>query len=316
MPRKPRIEFPGAFYHVISRGNNRREIFHQKDDYKEFIHSLEISQERYPFLLYAYKLMPNHFHLLVETKMDNLSIIMQSVLSRYARYYNIKYKKVGHVFQGRYKAILCQKESYLLELVRYIHLNCVRARLVEEPSKWLWSSHRIYLGLEKGALVSEKEVLQFFGKNINVARKKYAEFIWEGVSQKSKKELYSLERFPVLGDEKFLDTIGKGKKEIRRRSEVRLRISLEDLIKVVAEATAIEKDKITGSSETRESSFARDMFSYVARHYCNQKVSTIAYFLHRSISTITMSLRRTESRLKTNAKYKQAIIKTLKEQKE
>jgi len=309
MPRKPRIEYSGAFYHVISRGNNRKEVFHREDDYKEFLRCLEITLERYPFILYAYQLMPNHFHLLLETKEDKLSTIMQSLLTRYARYFNVKYKRVGHVFQNRYKAILCQKESYLLELVRYIHLNCVRASLVEKPSQWLWSSHRLYLGLEKNPLLFEQEVLEFFNKNINVAREKYAQFVREGLKEKSKKELYPPEKFPLLGDEKFLEMTGKKKKELRRRPEVSLRIGLEDLIKVVANGIDIDKNKITGSQETRECSFARDIFSYLARNYCNQKVSHIAYFLHRSPSTITMSLRRTESRLKKDDRYKSAITK-------
>ncbi|MEW6558252.1 MAG: transposase [Elusimicrobiota bacterium] len=307
MPRKPRIEYSGAFYHVISRGNNRKVIFHKRDDYKEFLKCLEITRQRYPYILYAYKLMPNHFHLLIETKGDKLSVIMQSMLTRYARYFNIKYKKVGHLFQGRYKAILCQKENYLLELIRYIHLNCIRAGLVKSPSQWLWSSHRVYLGLERNPIVDDRKVLEFFDRDINNARKKYAEFIREGITLKSRKELYPPERFPVLGNEKFLEKIGKEEKELRRRFDVTFRVGLENLIKVVANVTGIHKDKISGSQQTRECSFARDIFSYIARNYCKQKVSKIACFLHRSISTITMSLRRTESRLNANSRYKSVI---------
>ena len=167
MPRKPRIEYNGAMYHVISRGNNRKQLFFVEADYKEFLRCINITQKRYPFILYAYQLMPNHIHLLVETKENKLSEIMQSILTRYARYFNKKYKMVGHLFQGRYKAILCQKEDYLLELIRYIHLNCVRAKLAGDPAQWIWSSHKVYLGLEKSPLISEQEVLGLFNKNIN-----------------------------------------------------------------------------------------------------------------------------------------------------
>jgi len=143
MPRKPRVEFPGAFYHVLSRGNNRQEIFLNSSDYQDFLTCLRIIQERYPFTLYAYVLLPNHFHLLLETKEVTLSRIMLSLLTRYVKLFNQRYRRVGHLFQGRYKAILCQKDAYLLELVRYLHLNPVRAKLVNSPSEWFWSSHRV-----------------------------------------------------------------------------------------------------------------------------------------------------------------------------
>ena len=128
MARKPRIEFPGAFYHIIVRGNNRQKIFADDEDYKYFLGRLNHYKERFKFVLFAYVLMPNHIHLLLETGEVPLSRIMQSLQFTYTQKFNRRHKKVGHLFQGRYKAILCQKESYLLELIRYIVLNPVRAR--------------------------------------------------------------------------------------------------------------------------------------------------------------------------------------------
>ncbi len=152
MPRPPRVEFEGALYHVITRGNNRQAIFKDEADYRTFLGLLERGKQKHPFYLYAYVLMPNHVHLLLERQTDSLSRIMQRLLTGYAQYWNRKYRKVGHVFQGRYKAILCQKDAYLSELVRYIHLNPVRAKMVRRPEDYVWSSHRAYLGLGAGAV--------------------------------------------------------------------------------------------------------------------------------------------------------------------
>lgn len=159
MARKPRIHFPGALYHVISRGNQRQDIFLDDKDLKTFLAYLSEYKTRYPFHLYAYSLMKNHFHLLLEVEGTPLGKIMQSLLFRYTRYFNKRYGKVGHLFQGRYKAILCDKDAYLVELVRYIHLNPVRAKVVTDPEKYLWTSHLGYLGKVKDGFIEEDFVL-------------------------------------------------------------------------------------------------------------------------------------------------------------
>jgi REP element-mobilizing transposase RayT len=123
MARKPRIHFPGALYHVITRGNRRQGIFQDEKDLEQFLTYLSNCKNRFPFCLYAYALMQNHLHFLIEVGEIPLSRIMQSLLFGYAHYFNRRYREVGHLFQGRYKAILCDKDAYLLELVRYIHLN-------------------------------------------------------------------------------------------------------------------------------------------------------------------------------------------------
>ena len=146
MARKPRVEYPGAFYHVMTRGNRKEAIFKDDKDRLRFLRKVLEYKERYGFILYAYILMKNHIHLLIETRDAALSKIMQGLLQSYTQWYNGKYRTVGHLFQGRYKSILCDKKVYLLNLIRYIHLNCVRAGLVRDPGEYKWSSHRIYLG--------------------------------------------------------------------------------------------------------------------------------------------------------------------------
>src|SRR5208337_2606050 len=150
MARPPRLEFPGAFYHIIVRGNHRQDIFLNEQDRLEYLSRVSHYKEKTGFILYAYVLMSNHVHLLIETPKSPVSKIMQLINFTYTHYFNRKYGKVGHLFQGRYKAILCDRDEYLLGLVRYIHLNPVRANIVSLPHEHLWSSHSEYLGLKKG----------------------------------------------------------------------------------------------------------------------------------------------------------------------
>jgi REP element-mobilizing transposase RayT len=145
MARKPRIEYEGAFYHVITRGNQKQKIFKDPLDYRKFLEILVSYKQRYHFYLYAYVLMSNHIHLLIETTDVPLSKIFQGVNQRYTMYYNRRYKTVGHLFQGRYKAILCDRDRYLLALLKYIHYNPLRAKIVESIDKYPWSSCRAYL---------------------------------------------------------------------------------------------------------------------------------------------------------------------------
>jgi len=145
MARRPRLEFEGAFYHVLTRGNQKRETFRDKTDYRKFLRILGDYKNRYPFSLYGYVLMPNHVHLLVETGKTPLSKILQGINQRYTMYFNWKYETVGHLFQGRYKAILCNKEEYLLNLIKYVHNNPVRSKLVKDADEYPWSSHRLFL---------------------------------------------------------------------------------------------------------------------------------------------------------------------------
>jgi putative transposase len=180
MARKPRIHFPGAFYHVIARGNRGQKLFIDDQDYQRYLKFLDEYKERYRFLLYAYILMPNHIHLLIEVAEAPLSRIMQPLQFRYTRNFNIKYKKWGHLFQGRYKAILCQKDSYFLELSAYIHLSAVRAGLAQDPLEYPWSSYRFYVkGREEGFVDRDFLLAQFSG-NKAIARRAYAHFAYSG----------------------------------------------------------------------------------------------------------------------------------------
>jgi REP element-mobilizing transposase RayT len=206
MARKARAEVEGGLYHVITRGNNRRPIFNAPADYEKFLALLALQKRKLPFFLYAYCLMTNHVHLLIERQADTIGRIMHRVLTGYSQYYNRRYHRVGHLLQGRHKSILCQSERYLAELVRYIHLNPVRAKLVRRPEQYKYSGHGAYLGMEAVGIVDVEPVLRHFGAKKELARKAYRQFIAAGMKLGRQAELYAAEGGRILGSEEFVDT--------------------------------------------------------------------------------------------------------------
>lgn len=162
MARKKRVWYPGAQYHVMTRGNRRTNIFKTTDDFHEYLMILFDTKLKYPFKLYAYCLMDNHIHLHIKTEKVKLSRIMQQVNTMYSRYFNEEYNLVGHTFQGRYVAELIETDAYMLQTNRYIHNNPVKAKIVKYPQDYKWSSYPSYVYGIDGHLVDHKEFLQRF----------------------------------------------------------------------------------------------------------------------------------------------------------
>lgn len=180
MTRKSRIHYPGAVYHAILRGNNKQTIFFSDEDRTQFCLFLQETIEQYDCRIHGFCLMTNHVHLAVQVNLVPLSKNMQSLCTKYARWINWRYQRVGHLFQGRYKAILVEINSYLVELIRYIHLNPVRAKLVEQAKDYSWSGHKTYLGLEEIPWLTTDWVLSTFAEDRQLAQKHYKEFILAG----------------------------------------------------------------------------------------------------------------------------------------
>lgn len=311
MARKPRIEFPGAFYHIITRGNRQQDIFEDHFDRKEYIDRLKKYQEKYQSILYAYVLMNNHTHLLMETGPVSLSKIMQTFQSSYTQYYNSRHKKIGHLFQGRYKAILCDKDSYLLELVRYIHLNPVRAKLVTDPKEYEWSSHRIYLGLEKNTLIDINLVLAIFGKKIGKARKRYESFILEKADMGQRKDFYKTTDQCILGDDKFIEEIKKRTSHELGKETKKIHLTMSELIDRVATQMDVSDRDIPSSSKRRSASEARSIVAFLGKEYCGYKGKEIADYLGVDQSTVANSIRRIELKMRENSGYQKQIERIL-----
>jgi REP element-mobilizing transposase RayT len=184
MSRPLRIEYPGAVYHVTARGDARRKIFCDDKDRLLFLGVLASIVSRFHWLCHAYCLMNNHYHLIVETPEGNLSRGMRHLNGVYTQRFNRRHRKPGHVFQGRYKAIVVEKESYLLELCRYVVLNPVRAKAAEMPEAWNWSSYQATAGYtDVPEYLTVDWILSHFAKKRKAAQKHYREFVLAGSSK-------------------------------------------------------------------------------------------------------------------------------------
>lgn len=204
MARPLRIEFPGALYHVTARGNAQGNIYLQDSDRQVFLSLLHNTNERYNWVCHAYCLMDNHYHLLIETGSNNLSRGMKYLNGVYTQSFNRTHQRIGHVYQGRYKAILVEKEAYLLELCRYIVLNPVRARMVRSPKDWRWSSYRATAGQVKAApCLMTDWVLSVLGNTRAEAQQRYREFVVEEKNQPSPWE--DLKNQIYLGSDGFVE---------------------------------------------------------------------------------------------------------------
>ncbi len=178
MARPLRINYPGAFCHVTSRGNEQRNVFRSKRDREKFYKYLGSATQRYDAVVHVLCLMDNHFHLLVETPSGNLPQIMRHINGAYTTYFNRKRARSGHLFQGRYKAILVDMGEYAKELSRYIHLNPVRAEMVETPAEYEWSSYQFFIGVQKPPKWLFRDfIFGYFGGKVSIAEKGYRKFI-------------------------------------------------------------------------------------------------------------------------------------------
>ncbi len=263
MPRKARAEVEGGLYHIITRGNNRRQIFNSPSDYEKFLSLLAVQKVKLPFFLYAYCLMSNHVHLLIERQASAVGRIMHRLLTGYAQYYNRRYRRVGHLLQGRHKAILCQSDRYLSELVRYIHLNPVRARIVNQPENYEYSSHRAYLGMEPAGMVDVDPVLRHFGVKKSIASERYRQFVAAGIKHGHCQEFYAADEGRILGTEEFVDAtihrIGEAKREIRGSKNVASEFRPDRLIAEVERICRVSREEFCGRSKSAAAVTAKEM---------------------------------------------------------
>jgi len=218
MVRPLRIEYPGAVYHITSRGNKKDPIFLYKRDRLIFLSILKEVCQRYNWLCYAYCLMDNHYHLVIETVDGVLSLGMRLLNGKYTQRFNYIHQRIGHLFQGRYKAILVQKDTYLLELIRYVVLNPVRASVVTSPEKWEWSSYPATMGIGiKPSFLKDELVLGMFNTNLTLARSRFKNFV---TGDKKQSDAMPIKGSVFLGDDNFIKEAMKHSKGRRRFKEI------------------------------------------------------------------------------------------------
>ncbi len=291
----------------MSRGNQGQMIFRDDDDRELYLKFLKELPTRFGCKLYAYVLMDNHVHLLVEVGNIPLSKIMQNIQFRYTQQYNRRYRKVGHLFQGRYKAILCDRDDYLLELVRYIHLNPIRAGLTRRADWYRWSSHRMYLGGDETQGVSVNAVLEQFGSKRRGAIHRYRQFISEGLGQGHRDDLYQIVDQRFLGDEEFAQQMRERAQEAEDNHPVD--IDLEDIIKVVCSEFGIRAQRVVQRERSREISQVRWMIGKLATEQAGYRMVEVARYINRDPGVMSRGLRKLEVRLEEYRKLQTRIGK-------
>lgn len=270
MARPLRIEYPGAHYHVTSRGNEQKEIFKNQRDREKFLEYLESATERYGAVIHAYCLMRNHYHLLLETPGGNLSQIVRHVNGAYATYFNIKRKRSGHLLQGRYKAILVEFKEYAMEVSRYMHLNPVRAGMVTRPEEYCWSSYRSYIGQEAAPKWLKAEmILGSFGKRSVEARKKYKQFVEDLLGRGYESPFDKTFASSVLGTAGFIEEV---KNQLAEKVPDRSVPELRQFKTNPETETIIEAVKaVIGQNEKK----ARQVAMYLCHKYSGLKLREI-----------------------------------------
>lgn len=272
MARKPRVHYDGALYHITVRGNNRSYVFRNEDNKRTYKKIVSKYKKRYRFKLYAYCIMDNHAHLLIEVADIPLSKIMQGIQQVFTQYYNRKNNTTGHVFEQRYKSFLCDKDTYLLSLIRYIHQNPIRSKLTESL-KYLWSSHREYIGIPELADVNFP--LSLFDAHQKKAIKRYLAFMdkmeTKGIGSMNKEEEEIEEVINMKGNPK---------------------VAKDTLIKIIEEVTKIEIEKIKGNSKSKRISDIRKLYIKNLKKYTDITSKEIADLLRIGDSTVTNVLNR------------------------
>lgn len=315
MPRLARLDAPGILHHVMGRGIERNNIFLNNKDRNDFIDRLSLLVEGGSIDVYAWTLMPNHFHLLLKTKNRPLSSSMRKLLTGYVVNFNRRHKRYGHLFQNRYKSIVCQEDAYLLELVRYIHLNLLRAGLVKDMNglnRSPWSGHSALLGKKERKWQNVKYVLSYFGSKRD-RKKRYYKYVKEGINAGQRPELVGggglvrslggwsevlalrtrkeKQAFDsrVLGDSDFVQDVKSNlddviKKNLRISGQ---RLELEELSNRVCKKKGVSLTELTSGSRRRELVNARRIISWIGVHELGYSGAEVARYLGVTNSCVT-----------------------------
>jgi len=291
MARKPRLHLPGGLYHVMLRGNGGQDIFFAKKDRRRLLELLAEGTARFGFRVHGFCLMTNHLHLVLQAGEEPLARAMQNLSFRYTRFLNARMGRVGHLFQGRYKALLVDGDSYLLELVRYVHLNPVRAGLVKRPADWTWSGHRAYLGKAELPWLTTDWVLERFAGRRDRARAGYAAFVREGLGEGHRPEFHAgAADARVLADDDFLERV------LARSGRRRATLKLDDIVAGVCAVYGLEARALGGPTRRRQLSEARGVIALIGRDSGAASLAQLAAAWRRDASTLSRNLRRLEQR--------------------
>ncbi len=311
MARPLRIEFEEAVYHVTSRGNERNNIFFSKADYTKFLQYVIEAKKKFNIKLYCYVLMSNHYHLIIETPDANLSKAMHYINGSYTTYINVKRKRSGHLLQGRYKSILVDKDNYLLELSRYIHLNPVRAGIVEKPAEYPYSSYSSYITQKKDNVVNKSLILELVTRRNGNAGKEYQRFVEAAIGRELNNPIHDVYGGMILGGVRFIkETLRKIKDNyhikdtISNRKSLRAIYGIEEVIEEVSNHFNILKSEVTKKKSLK----MRNIAVYLIRERTDATNRQIGEFLGGlTCSAVAKIYRKVTQEMTGDRKLRQTI---------
>ncbi len=327
MPRLARLDIVGLLQHVIVRGIEQRNIFYDDLDRQHFVDRLITLLAETNVRCFAWAILSNHLHLLLMPTSKPLSCFMSRLLTGYALSFNRRHNRSGHLFQNRYKSIVCEEEPYLLELVRYIHLNPLRAGLVanlEELDYYPWCGHAILMGNGSIEVQEIDSILERFSNLLASARRNYRQFIQDGIPKGHREDLvggglkrsqsehtnYDCESFDerVLGSGDFVDGL---KQEITLRDRMKSTVTLAHLVDTVAAILNLDPDSIKMPSKSRVLATARGIISYLALFELRYTGNDVGKVLNLGSSGVSIAARRGERLLKINPELMNQIMTSL-----
>lgn len=295
MARQHRIEYPGAFYHIISRGERRENIFNDYNDNLKFLEKIGEVVDKFNLKIHCYTLMDNHFHLLLETPEGNLSKAMHYLNTSYSNWFKSKHQIIGSIFQGRYKSILVEKEAYLIKLSVYIHLNPVRAGIVIKPEEYRWSSFRNYLKNDKSIhWIFLNDILKMF----LYRREAYKAFVYSHMTKDNEiKKKDIRDRHSILGRKEFRDKImkklksGIKKSDIREKPDLKCinRLNIEDIKKIILRTFQVKEKELL--IKKRDNKY-RKIYLYGLKKYTNLNLREIGNLSGTDYAAVSQMIKR------------------------
>jgi REP element-mobilizing transposase RayT len=320
MPRKGRIDAPGALHHIIARGIERRAIFCDDEDRDDFLRRLgEIFSES-KTRCYAWTLIHNHFHLLLKTGDVPVATVMRRLLSGYVSRFNRRHDRSGHLFQNRYKSILCQENVYLKELVRYIHLNPLRAGVVKtlrELDDYRYCGHGRLMGKFQNDWQEANSVLALFANRVSTARGRYRTFVeagvaagrrpeltggglvrsaggWQAIQELRKETAHKKSDERILGDSEFVEEVlARAEEDLQRKYELAARgVGIEKVMQGVSELTGVPAEALIGANKNRKAVGARGLLCFWAVSELGMSLTELAGRLGIAVSTVSGAVQR------------------------
>ena len=304
MARRLRYHFPGATYHVMLRGNNGQAIFFSDRDRCRMCLFLQEGVEKFGHRILAFCFMTNHVHLIIQVGDISISQIIQNLAFRYTRYINWQHDRIGHLFQGRFRSVIVDSRRYLKELVRYIHLNPVRASLVQHPQDYRWSSHHAYLTPNEFTWLTCDCTLQRFSSDRQKAIEAFHSFVLSGVGIDEELNFESGVLEGALGDDDFLRMLMQN----CQSHDYKLgRLNLEDLVKLISQRYKIDWDALQTHNKNRKLSHIRAVLALLIRDIENIKLQELADFLGRDVSGLSRAASQLEAKSRKNALFAQEL---------